>query len=201
MNSTEGFIAKTISKLCKSGHLMRIIGTRKRGLIADYMNLGINPEDIKPKPKPMPTNDLFDEWYKLYPRKAGKGQARRAFNGALKKTSMKILMEKVQEFANACIGKEKQFIKHPTTWLNGECWEDEIIIERDPINRQDEINNFKCAILRGLGKFSYDMFVKQCGEQYPKQWFDVIKSEYKNWKTITQKDFEFAFNSIRKQLT
>ena len=62
----------------------------------------------------------------LYPRKVGKGHARLAFKKACEKEDpIKILLA-VKEFAEVIEGKEKQFIPHPTTWLNGERWDDDI---------------------------------------------------------------------------
>ena len=68
----------------------------------------------------------FDDFWKLYPRKVGKGHARLAFKKACEKEDpIKILLA-VKEFAEAIKDREKQFIPHPTTWLNGERWDDEI---------------------------------------------------------------------------
>ena len=68
---------------------------------------------------------LFEDWYKDYPRKEGKGQARKAFRGALKKTDLETLKAGLQRYVKAVEGKEKQFIAMPATWLNGERWDDD----------------------------------------------------------------------------
>lgn len=67
----------------------------------------------------------FEEWWSLYPRKIGKGQARKAFRSALKKTDISSLVSGVEAYAESVAGKDQQYIAHPATWLNGERWDDE----------------------------------------------------------------------------
>lgn len=77
----------------------------------------------------------FDDWWKVYPKKAGKGQARKAFKAAAAKISkdlpeaLQLLLAGAVAYAaqEKAAGTEPRFIKHPATWLNGECWTDEAI--------------------------------------------------------------------------
>lgn len=71
-------------------------------------------------------DDGFKDWWKLYPRKVGKGQAYKAFKAAKKKTSLETLMEKVAEYKQIMDGEPEEYIVHPSTWLNGERWEDDM---------------------------------------------------------------------------
>ena len=71
------------------------------------------------------TEAAFNEWYKNYPRKEGKGQARKAFKTALKKTDLKTLQAGLEKYNSTIEGKDKQFIAMPATWLNGERWDDD----------------------------------------------------------------------------
>lgn len=68
--------------------------------------------------------DEFSEWYSIYPRKVGKGQARRAFVTARKKTDQKILIAGVHRLLKN-LPSDPKFIPHPSTWLNGERWADD----------------------------------------------------------------------------
>lgn len=80
---------------------------------------------ISPKP---PLNELdgeFESWYSAYPRREGRGQAFRAYRAARKKVSAEILLNAVKRDALRFEGKERQFIPHPATWLNGERWADD----------------------------------------------------------------------------
>jgi len=68
----------------------------------------------------------FEDFWKMYPRKVGKGHARLAFKKACEKEDPIKILVALREFVQVMEGKEKQFIPHPTTWLNGERWDDEI---------------------------------------------------------------------------
>src|SRR5690606_22594861 len=68
----------------------------------------------------------FDEFWSLYPRKVGKGQARKAWSGALRKASAGEIILGVRRAAEAFSVNDPRYIPHPATWLNGERWLDEI---------------------------------------------------------------------------
>lgn len=70
-------------------------------------------------------NAAFDDWYRKYPKKVGKGQARTAFKTALKKTDLETLKAGLANYNKTVEGKEREFIANPATWLNGERWEDD----------------------------------------------------------------------------
>lgn len=75
------------------------------------------------------TDDLFDRFWKAYPKKVGKGEARKAF-GKLKPT------EKLTDQLVIAVGEQKlseqwrrdngRFIPNPATWLNQGRWGDEL---------------------------------------------------------------------------
>lgn len=66
----------------------------------------------------------FDEWYAEYPRKEGKGQARKAYRAARKKTDQSALVAGVARLVAQRL--ERQFTPLPATWLNGERWLDDL---------------------------------------------------------------------------
>lgn len=75
------------------------------------------------------SDDEFESYFEIlyqdYPRKIGKGAARKALKAALKKTDIQNLFEKILAFSIEAEGKEERFIPHMATWLNQERWEDE----------------------------------------------------------------------------
>jgi hypothetical protein len=82
--------------------------------------------------------DEFVEFYSRYPLKTGKQDAYRAFVKALKITTFEELMRGVTDFANdPNLPKIKSKIKHPATWLNKGCWDDEPL--PPPSYTRDEI--------------------------------------------------------------
>ena len=68
----------------------------------------------------------FDKFWKIYPRKIGKAKAKDAFNKAVRKAPLVIIMDAVSEYAQSVQGKDAKFIPHASTWLNQERWDDEI---------------------------------------------------------------------------
>ena len=68
----------------------------------------------------------FDKFWKIYPRKIGKGKAKDAFNKAVLKTTLLTIMDAVSEYAQSVHGKDAKFIPHAATWLNQERWDDDI---------------------------------------------------------------------------
>ena len=67
----------------------------------------------------------FDEFWDNYPRKVGKDKARTAYASACKRADEETVIAGVIKFANDPNLPEKQFIPHPTTWLNRGGWDDE----------------------------------------------------------------------------
>lgn len=77
----------------------------------------------------------FEEFWKQYPKKIGKGAAEKAWqkihptNG----TVQSILTSIAEQKNGAAWAKDGgQFIPHPSTWLNQKRWEDEIDLIPDP---------------------------------------------------------------------
>ena len=70
--------------------------------------------------------DQFNEFWNVYNKKVSKPKAITAYNRALKKVDHQTIMDALKKQKKLWEGKDKAYIKHPTTWLNQECWEDEI---------------------------------------------------------------------------
>ncbi len=73
----------------------------------------------------------FDDWWNVYPRKAGsKNKAFTIYKKIIDKEIDKDeLYSKTIKYKQSVHGTEQRFIPHPTTWLNGKRWE--IIEEKD----------------------------------------------------------------------
>lgn len=70
--------------------------------------------------------DFFEEFWKAFPpgRKRDKGGARKAWKSAVKKCQPDALVEAAAEYAASDQGRG-EFVKMPSSWLNGECWADD----------------------------------------------------------------------------
>lgn len=71
-------------------------------------------------------DDAFDRFWAAYPRKVDKKKARAAFGRV--KAPVEILLAALerQKQTEAWTKEGGRFVPHPTTWLNGERWEDEM---------------------------------------------------------------------------
>jgi len=97
------------------------------------------------------TTDGFDTFWERYPRKEGKGQARRAWSAAIKKADEAAIMAGLA--ANA---RERKYRKLPASWLNGECWNDETEgTEQNAVERKKRIHKAAEA-LRWAQRFKHD---------------------------------------------
>ena len=70
---------------------------------------------------------LFEEFWKRYPRKTNKGFARKVFDKLkVDDDLLKKMIHAIEQQKRSEQWKNPQYIPHPSTWLNGERWEDEV---------------------------------------------------------------------------
>jgi len=68
----------------------------------------------------------FESFWAVYPRHVGKQDARRSWDTAVKHAKPKVILAAATRFANdPNLPLDKNFIPHPSTWLNQGRWEDE----------------------------------------------------------------------------
>lgn len=69
----------------------------------------------------------FDEFWKVYSKKKDKQRAFTKFKAKRKKHSFEVIMKGAVDYMKECSIKrtDVQFIKHPTTFLNGDCFLDD----------------------------------------------------------------------------
>ena len=70
--------------------------------------------------------DDFEEFWRIYPRHEDKKKAFKVWQTALKNgaTAGEIIAGAAR-YAQYRAGEPEQYTKHPSTWLNGDCWENE----------------------------------------------------------------------------
>ena len=71
-------------------------------------------------------NDLFNEFWEEYPRKVNKKKARTTYKRKVDKELHEIIIKDLNKRKRSKQWQEEKFIPHPTTYLNGERWNDEI---------------------------------------------------------------------------
>lgn len=74
---------------------------------------------------------FFQAFWHAYPRRIGKGAARTAFAKAMKMCDGDTIIQAALKYSKHCesMGTERQYIPHPSTWLNQERWEDDLEAE------------------------------------------------------------------------
>lgn len=68
-------------------------------------------------------HEFFDEWWKSYPHKIGKGAADKAYHKALKKAQAHELLDGIEKYKKS--KPPDRAWCNPATWLNQERWKDE----------------------------------------------------------------------------
>jgi hypothetical protein len=77
--------------------------------------------------------EAFEEFWTIYPRRAGKVDARKAYERATAKTDPTLVLAGAQRFAADpnLPRDDPQFIPHPATWLNAGRWDDDPLPHRN----------------------------------------------------------------------
>ena len=117
----------------------------------------------------------FEDFYSHYPLKKGKGAARKKYETLKKKkvlpddeTLIKAIYNQHKE--RKYLRSQNKFVpewKHPSTWLNQECWDDEcFFIEAKPQKPAKIVSSYQNLqraknILHNLGIDKFESFCKQ----------------------------------------
>lgn len=101
------------------------------------------PSDQGGKCATPPAEDpRFAAWWKVYPRKVGKGAARKAWAKAVRTVSPDVLDAALAKQRAYLAGEnDRGYCPHPSTWLNEERWADEAprnVHHLRPVPRPDE---------------------------------------------------------------
>ena len=125
------------------------------------------------KEKSSAKEEQFEEFWEHYPRKVNKQKAKTLFFQNLHKVWFDKLLDWAKKYAEQVKQKwtEQKFIKHPTTWLNNWCWEDEYDIKDD-----DEIKKERMVELMN----SYNS-TKPFKDKYWQKEQKRIKYLLRNW--------------------
>lgn len=73
--------------------------------------------------RPADPLERFDDFWTVVPNKVGKGQARPAWKRAVAKAEPEVIIAGMVRYRDDP-NRDASFTAHPTTWLNGERWND-----------------------------------------------------------------------------
>lgn len=96
--------------------------------VSQELAIAIPAVPVKAK-KPKKRNDYpddFEEFWRIYPRHEDKKKAFKVWQTALKNgATADEIIAGAARYAKYRAGEPEQYTKHPSTWLNGDCWENE----------------------------------------------------------------------------
>ena len=113
----------------------------------DPITILIQPDEVEPEeelfiidePMTEPVADNgFDTFWANYPRKVGKGQAKKAYEKALKVAYRDEILSGAKRLADDPNLPELTYVKHASTWLAAESWTDEPFPARTTKNSKED---------------------------------------------------------------
>lgn len=99
--------------------------------------------------------DVFDTFWTRYPRKVAKPRALAAWKKATKRTDADLILDGLDPWLSYWgTQSDEQYIPHPTTWLNGERWNDKPPSRAQPSKRRAAEAEFVDSAQRFLANTS-----------------------------------------------
>ena len=94
----------------------------------------------------------FNEFWIVYPKKKSKGQAKKTWDSLLKQNKLPDVSIMLNAIAAQKAGHDWQkdngkWIPHPSSWLSGECWEDETINRKSNMQPETFSQGLKAQII------------------------------------------------------
>lgn len=120
-----------IGKLNESGQLCTTLDSKSHDSIMTKSGIVMQDKTRLDKTRiklgDFDSNLSFDVFWKAYPRKIGKGNAKTRFKNKVKSDDkFKAVMTGLKNHLPLWAKTDSQFIPHAATWLNGDRWEDEV---------------------------------------------------------------------------
>lgn len=102
-----------------------VVGNEEIDISLNSRACGTSPRQQCMSEKQREADAEFEHWWLAYPRRVGKGKARKSYRTARANTDAETLLAATKRYADSVASKDPEFIAHPATWLNGERWLDE----------------------------------------------------------------------------
>ena len=120
-----------------------------KGLCFDFFEAGalladkesvVNPQgvimiDVERIPSAISANNGFDAWWDKYDKKRGREKCLKKWN-KLTDTEKYLCLLRTPDYVEST--PDKTYRKDPLTYLNGKCWNDEIIIRHTPEQQRQQ---------------------------------------------------------------
>jgi uncharacterized protein YdaU (DUF1376 family) len=86
-------------------------------------------EEDEEEDKNINKKEMFDNFWKIYPLKVGKGAAIKAFEKAIRTTDVEVIIKGAQRYLSDP-NRVQAYTAHASTWLNAQRWLDEPLPQR-----------------------------------------------------------------------
>ena len=90
----------------------------------------------------------FESFWNLYDKKKSRPDAEKKFKAALKKDTFENIVAGLEKYIKAR-GTDAQYWKHPSTWLNQECWKDEYTQPNQQPAQSIQSQSYYDSIIKG----------------------------------------------------
>lgn len=77
-------------------------------------------------PSSADADGVFEAWWKLYPKKVGKADARKVWDRKIRKSTPEAITAGLRRWLPIWRDTDPQFIPYPSTWLQRGSWEDDL---------------------------------------------------------------------------
>ena len=85
------------------------------------------------------SDEIFDRFWAVFPRRTSKGTARAAFAKALKRASFDVILAGAERYRDD--PNRDEVMPHPATWLNQDRWEDDPLPPKPATRGRDPNHN------------------------------------------------------------
>ena len=125
---TFGQVDQLVDQGQNGGQEIGQVVDKDRDRDRDIYSTNKEKEKLK-KEKEKQVLDSFNSFWKLYPRKKSRETALKAFKKSILAADPSTIMNGLKRYLEEIRVKNttQEYIKHPATWLNQQCWEDEYI--------------------------------------------------------------------------
>tara|TARA_Y100000593_G_scaffold87999_1_gene169505 strand:- start:3602 stop:4468 length:867 start_codon:yes stop_codon:yes gene_type:complete len=125
-------------------------------------------------------NDDFLEFWSMYPKKVGKPKANSSYKKSLKVAEHSLIINSLKSHLISWQGKDLEFIPNPTTWLNQERFNDEVVKPSKKIETKLISKKYQCYTCDSMKESDVELMPKDllcgCGDLY------ISKYEYDHRK-------------------
>jgi uncharacterized protein (DUF4415 family) len=114
----------TLRRVAPGGATGRVNGGT--GVGSDLTLGGVSNDSLTRTTELEPLNYIFDEFWKIYPKKTDKALAKRSMEKALRRATAERILGGARKYRDDP-RRDDAYTKNPSTWLNADAWDNEYV--------------------------------------------------------------------------